>query len=102
MTGVQTCALPIVVDALDRSRDQSLAARPAYQAALAVGGNANAGIVFVDVDGARGLLENAMIGAERSQYEQNGKPFVTPFSHFVTVNTTEGSTTVSHVLLYVK
>ncbi|MEP7361593.1 MAG: DUF3352 domain-containing protein, partial [Chloroflexota bacterium] len=38
-----------VINALDRTRDQSLATRPDFQAALSAGGTSNAGVAFVDI-----------------------------------------------------
>jgi hypothetical protein len=91
-----------VVNALDRTRADSLAARPEYQAALQVGGTVNAGVVFVDVAAARTAVESFLPAAVRQVYEQEQKPFLAPLSHLVVVNTTEGSLVVSHVFLYVE
>ena len=91
-----------VVDALDRTRDNSLAARPEYQAALQAGGAANAGVVFVDIAAARAALESFIPEAARPVYEQSQRPFLAPLSHLAVINITDGSTSVSHTFLYVE
>ena len=91
-----------VVDALDRTRDTSLAARPEFQSGLQAGGASNAGIVFVDIAALRGLVEDTIPTAVRSEYDLNTGPFLAPLSHLMMVNRTEGTTSVGHVFLYVE
>lgn len=91
-----------VTGALDRTRDQSLAARPEYQAALQDGGTANAGVVFVDIAGARTAFEDMVPPAIRDAYDQNQQPFLEPLSHLAVVTTTDNGVAVNHVFLYVK
>ncbi|MEP7157884.1 MAG: DUF3352 domain-containing protein [Chloroflexota bacterium] len=78
--------------ALDHPADQALAARPEYQQGLQAGGANNAGVAFIDLEALRTL----------SEYELNQKPFLAPLSHLMMVNTTEGTTSVGHVFLYVE
>ena len=91
-----------VRNALDQTRDGSLAARPQYQAALRAAGSANAGVVFVDIRGLRTALEGLIPPPVLQSYEQDQKPFLAPLSHLAVINTTEGSITVSHVFVYVE
>jgi hypothetical protein len=91
-----------VVDALDRTRAASLAARPEFQSGVQAGGANNAGVVFVDIAGLRGIVESTMSSEMRTDYELNQKPFVAPLSHMVVVNTTQGSTSVGNVFVFVE
>lgn len=91
-----------VIGTLDRTRDQSLAARPEFQAALAAGGASNSGVVFVDIAAAIAAYE-AMIPADMSEeYNLNQQPFLAPLSHLAMISTTENGQQVQHVFLYVK
>jgi hypothetical protein len=91
-----------VTGALDRTRDQSLAARPEFQAALQAGGTANAGVVFVDIAGARTAFEDMVPPDLLGTYDQNQQPFLEPLSHLAVVTTTDNGVSVNHVFLYVK
>ena len=92
-----------VVNALDRSADNSLASRPEYSTALQAGGTSNAGLLFLDIAALRGLAEeHLMPERDRPEYEQEYKPFIEPLSHFVVVSTTDGEITVGNVFLYVE
>jgi hypothetical protein len=91
-----------VIETLDRTRDQSLAARPEYQAALAAGGVSNAGVVFVDVAAAIRAYESMAPAEERADYDLNQKPFLEPLSHLAMISTTDGGQMVQHLFLYVK
>lgn len=91
-----------VVGALDRTRDQSLAARPEYQAALTAGGTANTGVVFIDIAAAIGAFESLVPADARAEYDLNQRPFLAPLSNVAIVNTTDNGLQVSHVFLYVK
>jgi hypothetical protein len=91
-----------VTAALDRTRDQSLAARPEYQAALQAGGTANAGVVFVDIAGARAAIEGLVPVDLLGSYDQDQQPFLEPLSHLAMVTTTDNGLAVNHVFLYVK
>lgn len=91
-----------VVNALDRESGQSLATRPEYQAALAAGGASNAGVMYADIAALRELAEGYMPVAERAPYDQELRPYVEPLSHLAVISTTDGSTTVSHLLVYVE
>jgi hypothetical protein len=91
-----------VIATLDATRDQSLAVRPEYQAALAAGGASNAGVVFVDVGAAIAAYEEMMPPYLRDEYNLNERPFLAPLSHLAMISTTENGQQVSHVFLYVK
>lgn len=91
-----------VIGVLDRQRDQSLATRPEYQAALAAGGTANAGVVFVDIAAAISAAEEMVPADERADYDLNQRPFLAPMSHLAIVSTTDAGAQVNHVFLYVK
>jgi hypothetical protein len=91
-----------VIGVLDRPRDESLAARPEYKAALAAGGTANAGIVFVDIAAAISAAEEMVPAELRGDYNLNQQPFLAPLSHLAIVNTTDDGVQVNHVFLYVK
>ena len=91
-----------VIGALDRTRDQSLAARPEYQAALQAGGTANAGVVFVDIAGARTAFEDMVPPDLIGSYNQNQQPFLEPLSHLAMITRTDNGLAVNHVFLYVK
>jgi hypothetical protein len=91
-----------VVKALDRVAQDSLAASPRLQAALAAAGAENAGVVYVDVAGLRTLGESLMPPADRAQYETEAQPFVRPITHLILVNRTDGSINVANGFLYVE
>jgi hypothetical protein len=91
-----------VIGVLDRTRDQSLAARPEYQAALTAGGAANAGVVFVDIAAAISAYETLVPADMRVDYDLNQGPFLAPLSHLAMITTTEAGQQVNHVFLYVK
>jgi hypothetical protein len=91
-----------VTGALDRTRDQSLAARPEYQAALNAGGTSNSGVVFVDIAALRTAYEGMLPIDATGDYNLNVQPFLEPLSNLSEVNVTDGNTVVSHVFLYVK
>lgn len=91
-----------VTNTLDRTRDQSLAARPEYQAALNAGGTSNAGVMFLDIAALRTAYEQMLPTDRRADYNLNGQPFLQPLSNLSVVNVTDGDTMVSHVFLYVK
>ena len=91
-----------VVQALDRTAADSLAARPEYQSALAAGGASNAGLMFADIAALRELAEGFVPAAERAAYDLEKRPFVAPLSHLSIIHRTDGLVTVSHVLLYVE
>ncbi|HUP82582.1 MAG TPA: DUF3352 domain-containing protein [Candidatus Limnocylindria bacterium] len=94
-----------VIGILDRTRDQSLAARADYQAAIAAGGAANAGVVFVDIGAAISAYHTVvpmLLGEGSTEYELNQKPFLVPLSHLAVVTTTDNGQQVQHMFLYVK
>jgi hypothetical protein len=91
-----------VTAALDRTRDQSLTARPEFQAALNAGGTSNAGVIFVDIAGLRNAFESTLAADLPAGYDVNQQPFVEPLSNLSVVNVTDGNTIVSHVFVYVK
>ncbi|MDL2334571.1 MAG: DUF3352 domain-containing protein [Chloroflexota bacterium] len=91
-----------VTNTLDRTRDQSLAARPEYQAALDAGGTSNAGVVFVDIAALRTAYEDMVPTDASGDYNLNAQPFLEPLSNVSVVSVTDGNTLVSHVFLYVK
>lgn len=91
-----------VVNALDRTSADSLAARAEYSTAVAAGGSANAGVMYLDIAALRGVVEGMIPPPMRALYEQQQKPFVTPLSHMVVISTTEGPITVGHMFLYVE
>jgi hypothetical protein len=91
-----------VIAALDRTRDQSLAVRPEFQAALAAGGSSNAGVAFVDIAALRGSYENLIPPDVQSEYDLNQQPFVAPLNNLSVVNVNDNGTLVTHVFLYVK
>jgi hypothetical protein len=92
-----------VVNALDRSADSSLASRAEFIASLQAGGTSNAGVMFLDIAALRGLAEQHLVPErDRTEYEQEYKPFIEPLSHLAVVSTTDGEITVSHVFLYVE
>ena len=57
---------------------------------------------YADITALRELAEEAMSDSERAEYELNQKPFLAPLSHLMMGNTTEGTTSVGHVFLYVE
>jgi uncharacterized protein DUF3352 len=88
--------------ALSHPAEAALAARPEYQQGLTAGGANNAGVVFVDIAALRGLVEATLPADTRADYELDTKPFIAPLSHLMVVNTTEGTTSVGTVFLYVE
>ncbi len=91
-----------VVNALDRAAADSLAAQAEYSTAVAAGGSANAGVMYLDIAALRGVAEGMIPVPMRALYEQQQKPFLTPLSHMVVVSTTDGPITVGHMFLYVE
>ena len=91
-----------VTGALDRTRDQSLAARPEYQAALQSGGTANAGVMFLDIGAARAALEEMVPADMRGEYELEQRPFLEPMSHLAVIITNDNGVYVNNAFLYVK
>ncbi len=91
-----------VANALDRQAADSLAANPKFKAAAATAGD-NSGIGFLDIAGIRSALEQAMpAGADRTDYEQNVKPFLAPLNYVLWYGVTDGDISEGHVFLYVE
>ena len=91
-----------VTGTLDRTRAESLAARPEYQAALNAAGTSNSGVMFVDIAALRTAYEGMLPTESSGDYNLNEQPFLEPLSNLSVVNVTDGNTMVSHVFLYVK
>jgi hypothetical protein len=89
-------------DAVSRDAADSLAATPGYTKALAAAGEANGGIVYVDVASALGLAEMMMSGNDREMFENQIKPYAEALDFVVaSVGQTETTSSAS-LMLFVK
>jgi hypothetical protein len=91
-----------VADALDRESADSLAGNAGLQAALAVGGTDNAGLMYVDIARVRELAETAMPADDRARYDAEAKPFIDPLTRAAVVHRSDNGMVVSNVFLYVE
>lgn len=89
---------------LDTTAATSIASNERYRALAARVGEGT-GIGFADLTAIRGLIESAMGNADaaaRAEYEENVKPFLTPFDALVWSGSVEGDLTRSTVIVTVK
>ncbi|MDO8484730.1 MAG: DUF3352 domain-containing protein [Candidatus Limnocylindrales bacterium] len=89
---------------LDTTAATSIASNERYRALAARVGQGT-GIGFADLTAIRGLIESAMGNADaaaRAEYEENVKPFLTPFDALVWSGSVEGDLTRSTVIVTVK
>jgi hypothetical protein len=90
---------------LDAGAGQSLADESRYRELVGRVGSEHTSVVFVDLAGARGLIEELLPMAsaeERAEYEESIKPFLTPLDAFVAANVRSGELDVQHSVITVK
>jgi len=90
---------------LDAGPGPSLADDARYQSAVGRVGAEHTGVAYVDIAGARTLIESHLAEAtaeERAEYEESIKPFLTPFDVFAAANTVGGEVNESHAVVTVK
>ncbi len=91
-----------VTGALDRQQADSLGASDRFTSAIARAGDANAGVVYLDMARVREAIEAAMPDAERQRYETEAKPFLEPLTTVAMVNRVDNGILVGHVFLNVE
>ena len=83
--------------------NQSLAASPRYQQAIAsVGGTSNAGSSFVDLAGLRAAVEKAIPAGVTTPYQQMAQPYLAPLDYIVSVTRLDGGVADTRGALVVK
>jgi hypothetical protein len=91
--------------ALDAGSGSSLGDDARYQALVGRAGAEHTGVTFVDISAIRTLVES-MLGdaspAERAEYEESVKPFLTPFDALIATSTLGGDLDQNHILNTVK
>lgn len=94
-----------VKSALDAGAGASLADESRYQDLVARVGSEHTGVTFVDIAAIRGIVEGFLAdapAADRAEYEESIKPFLTPFDAFVAASTVGGETDGQHTVITVK
>jgi hypothetical protein len=90
---------------LDAGAGDSLADDARFQGLLARVDAQHSGVSFVDVTAIRGLIEGMMAdlpAAEKAEYEESVKPFLTPFDAFISTGSVGGTTDQMHTVITVK
>ena len=90
---------------LDAGAGQSLADEARYSAIVDRVGAEHTGVSFVDLAAVRALLEVHIADetpAERAEYEESIKPFLTPFDAFAAASVAGGDTDQQHAVITVK
>ena len=90
---------------LDAGAGQSLADDARFSGLVGRVGSAGTGVAFVDIAAVRGLVEGHLSdasAAERAEYEESIKPFLTPFDAFIATGTTSDELEQQHALITVK
>ncbi len=89
-------------DALSRDAADSLAAAPGFTKAVAAAGEANGGLLYLDVASAISLAESTMSAADRERFDAQVKPFAEALDFVVaSLGQSDTSTSVS-LMLFVK
>jgi Protein of unknown function (DUF3352) len=94
-----------VKSVLDAGAGASLADESRYRDLVARVGTEHTGVTFVDITAIRGVLEGFlgdMPAADRAEYEESIKPFLTPFDAFVAATTVGGELDSQHTVITVK
>ena len=90
---------------IDAGAGQSLADDARFSGLVGRVGSAGTGVAFVDIAAVRGLVEAHLSdasAAERAEYEESIKPFLTPFDAFIATGTTSDELEQQHALITVK
>jgi hypothetical protein len=90
---------------LDAGAGESLADTSRYQGLIGRVGAEHTGVTFVDIAAVRAHLEGALVNAtaaERAEYEESVKPFLTPFDAFIAAGVTGPDLDQQHALITVK
>ena len=90
---------------LDAGAGESLADSSRYQGLVSRVGAEHTGVTFVDITAVRAHLEGALVNAsaaERAEYEESVKPFLTPFDAFIAAGVTSPDLDQQHALITVK
>jgi hypothetical protein len=90
---------------LDAGAGTSLADDDRFKGLVARVGAQHTGLAFVDIAGFRTLVEGAMAdasAADRAEYEESVKPFLTPFDAFTAAGVTGNDLEEQHAIITVK
>jgi hypothetical protein len=90
---------------LDAGKGQSLADDARFSGLLERVGATHTGVGFVDIAAVRTLVESHLsdaTAAERAEYEESVKPFLTPFDAFIASSVIGGDLDEQHALITVK
>ena len=90
---------------LDAGAGQSLADDARFSGLVGRVGAKHTGISFVDIAAARGLVEGMLADAapaDRAEYEESVKPFLTPFDAFIAATVVGGDLDQQHAIVTVK
>ncbi len=90
---------------LDAGAGASLADAPRFKDLIARVGAAHTGLTFVDIAAFRGIMEGFladMPAAERAEYEESVKPFLTPFDAMISAGTVGADVDGQHIVITVK
>jgi hypothetical protein len=90
---------------LDAGAGQSLADDARFSGLVERVGAQHTGISFVDIAAVRGLVEGLLADAtpaDRAEYEESVKPFLTPFDAFIAASVVGGNLDQQHAIVTVK
>jgi hypothetical protein len=87
-----------VKDVLDARTGESLADQPRYTALIDAAGAENAGVLWLDIAGIRGMIEPLLPAEATAEYERDLKPYVEALDAFG--GATVVGTDVDRVILY--
>lgn len=90
---------------LDAGAGVSLADDARYQGLVGRVDAEHTGLTFLDITAIRGLIEGAMADAppaDRAEYEESVKPFLTPFDAFIATRAVGGDVDQAHSVVTVK
>ena len=89
-------------EALARDAADSLAATPGYTKAIEAVGAENAGVVYVDVASALGIVELLMSSSDREMFESQIKPYAEALDFVVASVNQDASSSSAALMLFVK
>ncbi|HEY4633457.1 MAG TPA: hypothetical protein VIH00_06015, partial [Candidatus Limnocylindrales bacterium] len=90
---------------LDAGAGTSLADDDRFKSLVARVGSEHTGLSFIDIAGVRELVEASMAdasAADKAEYEESVKPFLTPFDAFVAASETGNDLEEQHAVVTVK
>lgn len=72
-----------VKDVLDAKDGQALADQPRFSNGLDKAGTSNSGVIWVDIDGLRGVVEPLLPAESRARYDSDIKPYLEPLDAII-------------------